>query len=162
MTTAAELLVKQRTQLVNAVRGHAAEFGVIAAKGAGQAGKLLERLSAEPAIPPEAASKDQLPPLLQMEALLFRILLAAFVLLTLTVVSGVFFSEQLFGKPFTLTSKTFFAILSWLIFGGLLAGHFVRGWRGRTAVRWTLAGFSMLLLAYVGSKFVLEVVLDRA
>jgi transposase len=51
-----ELLVKQRTQLVNAVRGHAAEFGVIAAKGAGQAGKLLERLSAEPAIPPEAAS----------------------------------------------------------------------------------------------------------
>jgi len=78
------------------------------------------------------------------------------------VVSGVFFSEQLFGKPFTLSSKTFFAILSWLIFGGLLAGHFVRGWRGRTAVRWTLAGFTMLLLAYVGSKFVLEVVLDRA
>jgi len=104
----------------------------------------------------------ELPPLLQMEALLFRILLAAFVLLTLTVVSGVFFSEQLVGKPFTLTSKTFFAILSWLIFGGLLAGHFVRGWRGRTAVRWTLAGFTMLLLAYVGSKFVLEVVLDRA
>ena len=104
----------------------------------------------------------ELPPLMQMEALLFRILLAAFVLLTLTVVSGVFFSEQLFGKPFTLTSKTFFAILSWLIFGGLLAGHFVRGWRGRTAVRWTLAGFTMLLLAYVGSKFVLEVVLDRA
>jgi ABC-type uncharacterized transport system permease subunit len=104
----------------------------------------------------------ELPPLLQMEALLFRILLAAFVLLTLTVVSGVFFSEQLFGKPFTLTSKTFFAILSWLIFGGLLAGHFVRGWRGRTAVRWTLAGFTMLLIAYVGSKFMLEVVLDRA
>jgi ABC-type uncharacterized transport system permease subunit len=104
----------------------------------------------------------ELPPLLQMEALLFRILLAAFVLLTLTVVSGVFFSEQLFHKPFTLSSKTFFAILSWLIFGGLLAGHFVRGWRGRTAVRWTLAGFTMLLLAYVGSKFVLEVVLDRA
>ena len=99
---------------------------------------------------------------MQMEALLFRILLAAFVLLTLTVVSGVFFSEQLFGRPFQLTSKTFFAIVSWVIFGALLTGHFVRGWRGRTAVRLTLAGFTMLLLAYVGSKFVLEVVLSRA
>jgi len=104
----------------------------------------------------------ELPPLMQMEALLFRILLAAFVLLTLTVVSGVFFSEQLFGRPFQLTSKTFFAIVSWVIFGALLIGHFVRGWRGRTAVRLTLAGFTMLLLAYVGSKFVLEVVLSRA
>ena len=54
----------------------------------------------------------------------------------------------------------FAVLLAWC--GFLLAGHFVRGWRGRTAVRWTLAGFSMLLLAYVGSKFVLEVVLDRA
>src|SRR5205085_7375195 len=73
-----------------------------------------------------------LPPLLEMEALLFRILIAAFVLLTLTVVSGVFFSEQLFGKPLTLTHKTVFGILSWLVFGGLLAGHYLRGWRGRT------------------------------
>jgi ABC-type uncharacterized transport system permease subunit len=103
----------------------------------------------------------RLPPLMVMEALLFRILLAAFVLLTLTVVSGVFFSEQLFGKPFTLSHKTVFAILSWFIFGGLLAGHYVRGWRGRTAVYWTLAGFTALLLAYVGSKVVLEMVLGR-
>jgi len=102
-----------------------------------------------------------LPPLLEMEALLFRILLAAFVLLTLTLVSGVFFSEQLFGKPLTFTHKTIFAIISWFIFGGLLAGHFVRGWRGRTAVRWTLAGFTALLLAYVGSKVVLELILKR-
>lgn len=102
-----------------------------------------------------------MPPLLEMEALLFRILLAAFVLLTLTVVSGLFFSEQLFGKPLTFTHKTVFGILSWLIFGGLLAGHFVRGWRGRTAVLWTLAGFTALLLAYVGSKVVLELILKR-
>ena len=102
-----------------------------------------------------------LPPLLEMEALLFRILLAAFVLLTLTVVSGLFFSEQLFGKPLTWTHKTVFGILSWLIFGGLLVGHFVRGWRGRTAVLWTLAGFTALLLAYVGSKVVLELILKR-
>jgi len=102
-----------------------------------------------------------LPPLLVMEALLFRILLAAFVLLTLTVVSGVFFSEQLFGKPFEFNHKTVFAIVSWFIFGGLLAGHHLRGWRGRTAVYWTLAGFTALLLAYVGSKAVLEIILKR-
>jgi ABC-type uncharacterized transport system permease subunit len=102
-----------------------------------------------------------IPPLLEMEALLFRILLAAFVLLTLTVVSGTFFSEELFGKPFTFTHKVFFGILSWAIFGGLLAGHYLRGWRGRTAVRWTLAGFASLLVAYVGSKVVLELILGR-
>jgi len=102
-----------------------------------------------------------LPPLLEMEALLFRILLAAFILLTLTVLSGVFFSELLFNKPLTFTHKNVFAILSWLIFGGLLAGHHLRGWRGRKAVHWTLAGFFMLLLAYVGSKFVFEIVLQR-
>ena len=102
-----------------------------------------------------------LPPLLEMEALLFRILLAAFVLLTLTVVSGLFFSEQLFGKPLTITHKTLFGILSWCIFGALLAGHYFRGWRGKTAVRWTLAGFTALLLAYIGSKVVLELILKR-
>jgi ABC-type uncharacterized transport system permease subunit len=102
-----------------------------------------------------------LPPLLEMEALLFRILLAGFVLLTLTVASGLFFSEQLFGKPFTFTHKTVFGIASWLIFGGLLVGHYFRGWRGRKAVRWTLAGFTALLLAYIGSKVVLEIILKR-
>ena len=102
-----------------------------------------------------------LPPLLEMEALLFRILLAAFVLLTLTVVSGVFFSEQVFRKPLTLSPKTVFAIVSWFIFGGLLAGHHFRGWRGRKAVHWTLAGFTALLLAYVGSKVVFELILAR-
>ncbi len=102
-----------------------------------------------------------LPPLLEMEALLFRILLGAFVMLTLTVVSGVFFSEQLFGKPFKANHKTVFAVVSWLIFGGLLWGHHFRGWRGRKAVHWTLAGFVSLLLAYVGSKVVLELILQR-
>ena len=103
-----------------------------------------------------------LPPLLEMEALLFRILLAAFVLLTFTLLSGVFFSEQLFGKPFSAQGhKMVFGFLSWLIFAGLLAGHHLRGWRGRTAVRWTLAGFTALLFAYVGSKVVLELILHR-
>jgi ABC-type uncharacterized transport system permease subunit len=102
-----------------------------------------------------------LPPLLEMEAMLFRILLAAFVLLTRTLVSGLFFSEQLFGKPLTMSHKTLFGIISWLIFGALLAGHYFRGWRGKTAVRWTLAGFTALLLAYIGSKVVLELILRR-
>ena len=102
-----------------------------------------------------------LPPLLEMEALLFRILQAAFVLLTLTLVSGLFFSEQLFGKPLQFNHKTVFGIVSWLIFGGLLAGHHLRGWRGRTAVMWTLTGFTMLLFAYVGSKAVWELILKR-
>jgi ABC-type uncharacterized transport system permease subunit len=103
-----------------------------------------------------------LPPLLEMEALLFRIVLGAFILLTLTLVSGVFFSEQMFGKPFKANHKTVFGFISWFIFGGLLAGHYFRGWRGRTAVRWTLAGFIALLLAYIGSKVVLELILQRA
>jgi ABC-type uncharacterized transport system permease subunit len=102
-----------------------------------------------------------LPPLLEMEALLFRILLAAFILLTLTLVSGVFFSEQLFGRPFKANHKTIFGFISWLIFGSLLAGHYIRGWRGRKAVYWTLAGFTALLFAYVGSKVVLELILQR-
>ena len=102
-----------------------------------------------------------LPPLLEMEALLFRILFAAFVLLTLTVVSGLFFSEQVFGKPLQATHKTVFGILSWLIFGSLLWGRYFRGWRGKRAVYLTLWGFAALLLAYLGSKFVLEIILHR-
>jgi ABC-type uncharacterized transport system permease subunit len=102
-----------------------------------------------------------LPPLLTMEALLFRILGAGFVLLSLTLLTGVLFSETLFGQALQFNHKTLFALLSWLIFGGLLTGRWLRGWRGRQALRWTLAGFIALLLAYVGSRFVLEVVLQR-
>ena len=104
---------------------------------------------------------QKLPPLLTMEALLFRIIWAGFVLLTLTLASGVVFSEELLGKPAQLSHKTVFGVLSWLIFAALLAGRQVYGWRGRTAVRWTLAGFLTLVLAYIGSKFVLEVLLGR-
>lgn len=102
-----------------------------------------------------------MPPLLTMETLLFRIIAAGFVLLTLTIASGVLFSEELFGKPARFSHKTVFGVLSWLIFGALLGGRMIYGWRGRTAVRWTLAGFLTLVLAYIGSKFVLEVVLGR-
>lgn len=103
----------------------------------------------------------EVPPLLAMERLLFRLIGAGFVLLTATVVTGVFFTESLFGRPLRFDHKSVFTIASWLVFAGLLAGRFVFGWRGRTALRWTLAGFLMLLLAYVGSRFVLEVILQR-
>lgn len=102
-----------------------------------------------------------LPPLLTMETLLFRLIHVAFVLLTLTLASGVLFSETLFGKAMSFNHKTVFAILSWFIFAALLVGRHLRGWRGRKALRWTLAGFVALLLAYVGSRFVLEVLLGR-
>jgi ABC-type uncharacterized transport system permease subunit len=104
---------------------------------------------------------QQLPPLLAMEALLFRIIWAGFVLLTLTLASGVVFSEELFGRAARFNHKTVFGVLSWLIFAALLAGRHIYGWRGRVAVRWTLAGFLTLVLAYIGSKFVLEVILGR-
>lgn len=105
---------------------------------------------------------DRLPALLTMERLLFRMIGIGFALLTLTVLSGVFFSEQLFGKPFRLEHKTVFTMLSWVLFGVLLTGRQWRGWRGKTALSFTLTGFVTLLLAYVGSRFVLEVVLHRS
>ncbi len=109
-----------------------------------------------------AAAIDRLPALLTMEKLLFRMIAIGFALLTLTVLSGVVFSEQLFGKTFKADHKTVFTMLSWILFGLLLAGRRWRGWRGKIALRFTLSGFGMLLLAYVGSRFVLEVVLHRS
>jgi ABC-type uncharacterized transport system permease subunit len=108
------------------------------------------------------AALQQLPALLTMETLLFRIIFAGFVLLTLTLVTGIVYSEELFGKAMRFNHKTVFGILSWLIFAALLGGRQLYGWRGRIAVRWTLTGFLMLVLAYIGSKFVLEVILGRS
>ena len=116
--------------------------------------KRLHRGLADPAI-------ADLPPLLTLERFLFRFLALGFVLLTLTVVSGVFFSEDVFGKPLTFNHKTVFSILAWFVFGGLLLGRQRYGWRGRVALRWILTGTTLLFLAYLGSKFVLEVLLHR-
>jgi len=102
-----------------------------------------------------------LPPLMTLEVLLFRILTLGFVLLTLTLGTGFVFSEDLFGKAVRFNHKTVFGVMSWFIFAALLIGRYGWGWRGRTALRWTLAGFVTLLLAYVGSMFVLEVILGK-
>ena len=108
-----------------------------------------------------ATVADRGMPLLSLEALVFRLTAAAFVVLTLTFVVGIAYSENMVGRAFRFDHKTVFVVLSWLTFGLLLAGRWLYGWRGRTAFRWTLAGFVMLMLAYPGSRFVLEVILGR-
>lgn len=110
---------------------------------------------------PSLIKLPDFPPLITMETLLFRVITLGFVLLTLTLLSGFVFSEQLFHQVMKFNHKNIFTLLSWLIFGGLLLGRQIYGWRGRTAIRWTLSGFALLLLAYVGSKFVLEILLHR-
>jgi len=108
-----------------------------------------------------SADAESTPPLLTLERYVFRLVGVGFVLLTLTVVSGALFSEQVFGKPFTFTHKSVFTILAWLTFGALLAGRWRFGWRGRQATKWIVTGSVLLVLAYLGTKFVLEVVLHR-
>ena len=103
----------------------------------------------------------QLPPLLTLEKMMFQVLSVGFVLLTLTLLSGVVFYEEVFGRSVAFTHKTVFGVISWVLFGALLAGRIRYGWRGKVAIRWTLAGFAALLLAYIGSKIVLELILHR-
>ncbi len=102
-----------------------------------------------------------LPPMETMERLMFRMIEVGFLLLTLTLISGIFFSEALFGQPMRFTHHIVLSTAAWIVFGILLIGHWRLGWRGRIAVRWTLGGFVLLVLAYFGSKFVLEFLLHR-
>jgi len=105
---------------------------------------------------------SDLPPLLALESVVFRLIGAAFVVLTIAFAIGAAYSESTVGRAMRFDHKTVFIVLSWIAFALLLAGRWLRGWRGRTAMRWTVAGFVMLLLAYPGSRFVLEVILGRA
>ncbi len=100
-----------------------------------------------------------LPPLQTMETVLFQMIAAGFIFLSVSLISGFLFIEDLFAQH--LVHKTVLSIVSWLVFGMLLTGRWCYGWRGRTAIRWTLGGFAALLLAYFGSKLVLEVILQR-
>ncbi|QWF18853.1 cytochrome C assembly family protein [Lysobacter capsici] len=100
-----------------------------------------------------------LPPLVELESLLFRTIAVGFILLTATLLTGVLFVENLLAQH--LMHKTVLSVLSWLAFGGLLLGRWRYGWRGVVAVRWTLAAMALLILAFFGSKFVLEVILRR-
>lgn len=98
-----------------------------------------------------------LPPMQTMETLMFQMIAVGFVLLTLTLVSGIFFSEQLFHRPLVMTHHIVLSVFAWGVFAILLLGRWRFGWRGRNAVRWTLGGFVLLLLAYLGTRFVLEI-----
>lgn len=100
-----------------------------------------------------------LPPLQTMETLLFQLIAAGFFVLSLAIVSGAMFVENLFGRG--IGHKTVLSVIAWLILGILLWGRWRFGWRGRVAIRWSLGGFFALMLAYFGSKFVLELILQR-
>ena len=98
-----------------------------------------------------------MPPLRTMESLLFDAIIIGFLCLSVSLISGMVFLEDMFAQH--LAHKTVLSIIAWLVFAILLTGRWLFGWRGRTAIRWTLGGFISLMLAYFGSKFVLELIL---
>ncbi len=95
-------------------------------------------------------------PLLRLERLTYRFVAAGFIILSAALLLGAWFAD-----PWRWDHKTVFSILGWFVFAGLLAGRHAFGWRGPVATRWLYAGAALLLLAYVGSRFVLEVLLHR-
>lgn len=100
-----------------------------------------------------------LPPLQLMESMLFELLWIGVSLLSIAILSGVVFIDDIFAQ--SLVHKTVLTIIAWLLFSTLLWGHYRLGWRSKTAVRFTLTGFALLMLAYFGSKLVLELILQR-
>lgn len=100
-----------------------------------------------------------LPPLQTMESLLFQMIALGLVLLSLSLISGTIYIEDMFAQH--IVHKTILSIVAWVVFATLLWGRWRFGWRGSIAIRWTLSGFFVLLLAYIGSKWVLEVILQR-
>lgn len=101
----------------------------------------------------------RLPPLQTMETLLFQMIATGLIFLSIALSSGFIFIENLFAQH--LAHKTILSILAWVIFSGLMFGRIRYGWRGKSAVKWTLIGFGLLLLAYFGSKLVLELILHK-
>jgi ABC-type uncharacterized transport system permease subunit len=99
-----------------------------------------------------------------MERLTFRFVSLGFMLLSATLIAGFFFGNQLYGSGHAIRwdHKTIFSLLSWATFAVLMVGRFRFGWRGRQAIRVLYIGCGLLLLAYVGSRFVMEVILVRA
>jgi len=97
------------------------------------------------------------PPLTQTEHMMFNMIALGFLLLTSSLISGFIFLENIFSQ--NLAHKTFFSIVSWFIFATLLFGRYKFGWRGKTAIKFTLSGFLLVVLSYFGSKFVLELLL---
>ena len=128
-------------------------FGVAVLHAAllNRAERQLRRAPAAPMIPAEGV------PLLRLERLTYRFVAAGFVVLSAALLLGTWFAS-----PWRWDHKTVFSILGWIVFAGLLAGRHAFGWRGPQATRWVYVGAGLLLLAYVGSRFVFEVLLQRA
>lgn len=102
---------------------------------------------------------DKLPSLLSLEKRLFQLLIIGFILLTILVGSGMLFADQVWGDKFIFNHKTVFTLLSWVVFATLIFGRYLRGWRGQMAITMTIFGFVLLFLSYVGTHFVLDVIL---
>ena len=100
-----------------------------------------------------------LTPIESLESGCFQSILAGFAMLTLALVSGAFFIENLFAQH--LVHKVVLAIVAWVVFGILLLGRLRFGWRGRKALRWTISGYLLLGLSYFGSKLILEDILGK-
>ena len=98
--------------------------------------------------------------LLDLEKQLFSIYWVGFILLTITLITGISFSEEIFGSAFKFNHKFVFSILAWLVYGSLVFGRALFGLRGRKAINLSLVGFVFLLLAYIGTKFVFEILLS--
>lgn len=101
----------------------------------------------------------QLPPMQVMESLLVHIIAIGFFMLSLSLATGFMFLHDIFSQH--LAHKTILSIIAWIIFGILLWGHWSKGWRGKMLINWTIGGFICLMLAYFGSKLVLEIILKR-
>jgi ABC-type uncharacterized transport system permease subunit len=102
----------------------------------------------------------QLPPLQSMEASLFQLISGGFILLTVGLITGLVFLDDIMAQH--LAHKTVLSLVAWCVFATLLWGRWQHGWRSQTAIKWTLVGFSLLVLAYFGSKFVLEFILPQS
>jgi ABC-type uncharacterized transport system permease subunit len=128
-------------------------FGVAVLHAAmlNRAERQLRRTPAASAVAPQGV------PLLRLERLTYRFVAAGFVVLSAAIVLGAWFAS-----PWRWDHKTVFSILGWVVFAALLAGRQAFGWRGPQATRWLYVGAALLLLAYVGSRFVFEVLLHRA
>jgi ABC-type uncharacterized transport system permease subunit len=100
-----------------------------------------------------------LPPLQTMETLLFQMIGLGLMLLSLSLLSGIIYIDDMFAQH--LVHKTILSIVAWVVFAILLWGRWRFGWRGSIAIRWTLSGFVVLLLAYIGSKGVTEIILGH-
>lgn len=102
-----------------------------------------------------------LPPVETMEYLMTQMISVGFLLLTLTVITGIFFSKVIFGQPLKFNHHILLSSLGWMVFGSYLVARWRYGLRGRKAAIWVLSGIALLALGFLGTKFILEIILGR-